>query len=71
MFEPWMLGAIDEAGYNGIRDEHRNAVAREILSSGLTEVSRSDFDRACRRCGIDSNNFTQRDLDLLQDMLND
>ena len=71
MFEPWMLGAIDEAGYNGIRDEHRNAVAREILNSGLTEVSRSDFDRACRCCGIDSNSFTQHDLDLLQDMLND
>ena len=71
MFEPWMLGAIDEAGYNGIREEHRSAVAREILNSGLTEVSRSDFDHACRRCGIDSNNFTQCDLDLLQDLLND
>ncbi len=21
MFEPWMLAAIDDAGYNGIRDE--------------------------------------------------
>lgn len=71
MFEPWMLGAIDQAGYNGIRDEHRNAVAREILDSGLSEVSRSDFDRACYCCGIDSNNFTQRDLELLQELLND
>ena len=71
MFEPWMLGAIDEAGYNGIREEHRNAVAREILNNGLTEVSRSEFDRACRRCGIDSSNFTQHDLDLLQEMLNE
>ena len=69
MFEPWMLGAIDAAGYNGIRDEHRNAVAREILNSGLSEVSRGDFDRACYRCGIDSNNFTQHDLDLLQELL--
>ena len=71
MFEPWMLAAIDQAGYNGIREEHCNAVAREILNSGLTEVSRSDFDRACRCCGIDSNNFTQHDLNLLQDLLND
>ena len=22
MFEPWQLGLIDEAGYNGIRPEH-------------------------------------------------
>ena len=71
MFEPWMLGAIDQAGYNGIRDEQRNAVAREILGSGLTDVSRSDFNRACHRCGIDSNNFTQRDLELLQELLNE
>lgn len=70
MFEPWMLGAFDQAGYNGIREEHRDAVAREILSSGLTDVSHNDFDHACRRCGIDSSNFTQHDLDLLQEILN-
>lgn len=22
MYEPWELGVIDEAGYNGITDEH-------------------------------------------------
>ena len=50
-FQPWMLAAIDQAGYNGIRQEHINAVAEEILNTGLTEVSYQTFDAACRRCG--------------------
>lgn len=69
-YEPWMLAAIDQAGYNGIQDDHIHAVAEKILSTGITEVSRQDFDTACRRCGIDSDNFTQTDLDRLQERLN-
>ena len=69
-FEPWMLAAIDRAGYNGIRQEHIEAVAEQILRTGLTEVSRQDFDTVCRRCGIDSDTFTQADLDRLQEHLN-
>ena len=69
-YEPWMLAAIDHAGYNGIRQEHIDAVAEEILKTGITEVSRQDFDAACRRCGINGENFTQSDLDRLQDRLN-
>lgn len=69
-YEPWQLAAIDQAGCNGIRDDHIDAVAKEILRTGITEVSRQDFDATCRRCGIDSNNFTQSDLDRLQEQLN-
>ena len=69
-FEPWMLAAIDQAGYNGIRQEHIEAVAEQILRTGLTEVPRQDFDAACHRCGIDSDTFTQSDLDRLQERLN-
>ena len=69
-FQPWMLAAIDQAGYNGIRQEHINAVAEEILNTGLTEVSYQTFDAACRRCGIAAENFTQEDLDRLQQRLN-
>ena len=69
-FEPWMLAAIDQAGYNGIRQEHIEAVAEQILRTGLTEVSRQDFDAACHRCGIDADTFTQSDLDRLQERLN-
>ena len=69
-YEPWMLAAIDHAGYNGISDEHIAAVAYEIRLSGITEVSRRDFESACRRCCIDPDNFTQHDLDRLEDHLN-
>lgn len=68
--EPWMLAAIDKAGYNGIRQEHIEAVAEQLLRTSLVEVSRQDFDAACRRCGIDSETFTQFDLDRLQERLN-
>ena len=69
-YEPWMLAAIDHAGYNGIGQAHIEAVADQILSSGITQVSRADFDSACRRCGIDPNNFSQSDLDRLEQRLN-
>ncbi len=70
MFTPMMLGMIDEAGYNGIRDEHIEKVAASLLSTGLTEIDRSTFNSHCRRCGIDPINFTQADLNRLQDKLN-
>ena len=69
-FQPWMLGMIDEAGFNGIRDEHIEIVADRLLATGKTEISRSDFDEACRGCGICSDLFTQDDLDRLQQRLN-
>lgn len=70
LFEPWMLAAMDEAGYNGIRNEHIDAVAAELLSTGRTDISRADFETACERCGIDPDNFTQADLNALEDALN-
>ena len=70
MFEPWQLAAIDAAGYNGIRDEHIDRVADALLATGLSEIDRSTFDRQCRSCGIAPDNFTQADLDRLQEKLN-
>lgn len=32
MFEPWQLGAIDNAGYNGTREEHIQKVANAELT---------------------------------------
>lgn len=43
MFEPWQLAAMDDAGYNGIRDEHIDRVVESLLSTGLTEIDRSTF----------------------------
>lgn len=70
VYEPWMLAAIDQAGYNGIRIEHINAVAAELLRTGLTEIDRSTFEAACRSCGIASGNFTQEDLNRLEHIMN-
>lgn len=70
-YKPWQLAAIDEAGYNGIRNEHIDKVARSLLSTGFTEIDRATFDYHCHKCGIDPNNFTQSDLDKLQDRLNE
>lgn len=69
-YEPWMLAAIDQAGYNGIRSEHISAVAAELLHTGLTEIDRSTFEAACRRCGVDPDCFTQEDLNKLECVMN-
>lgn len=71
MFEPWQLAAIDDAGYNGIRDEHIERVVNSLLATGLTEIDRSTFDYHSHKCGIDPDNFTQADLDRLQERLNE
>ena len=71
MFEPWQLAMIDEAGYNGIRDEHIDRVAASLLSTGLTNIDRDTFEHHCRMCGIDPDNFSQEDLDALEIKLNE
>ena len=70
MFEPWQLAAIDDAGYNGICDKHIDRVAESLFPTGLIEIDRSTFEHHCHKCGVDTNNFTQKDLDLLQEKLN-
>ena len=70
LLEPWMLAMMDHAGYNGIREEHIEEVAQEILSMGISNISRNSFELACSRCGIDPENFTQADLDGLEILLN-
>ena len=70
MCESWQLAMIDNAGYNGIRDEHIDRVALSLLASSLTEIDRSTFEYHCHKYGIDPDNFTQADLDRLQERLN-
>ena len=62
MFEPWQLGLIDEAGYNGIRPEHIRRVGDELnklpydnleVAAGLSEsVLRVSCQRRARRTEI-------------------
>ena len=65
-----MLAAIDQAGYNGIRNEHISAVAAELLRTDLTEIDHSAFEVACRRCGVAPGSFTQEDLNKLECFMN-
>ena len=37
MFKPWQLAMLDDAGYNGIQDEHIERAANSLLATGLTE----------------------------------
>ena len=69
MFEPWMLAAIVDAGYNGIRDEHLDRVADEIYKTGLSEIDRDTFDYACRRAGVNSDLFDAKSLERLKNKL--
>lgn len=69
-YKPWMLAAIDQAGYNKIRNEHIDDVAAELLRTGLTEIDRSTFETACQHCGIAPDNFTQEDLNRLEHIMN-
>lgn len=70
IYESWMLAAVDQAGYNGIRDEHIEAVAEELMRTGLTEIDRETFRAACRRCGVELDCFTREGLDELERALN-
>ena len=71
MFEYWELAMIDEAGYNGICDEHIEKLARSLISAGVTEIDRYTFERHCHKCGIVPSNFEQKDLDRLQERPNE
>ena len=69
-FEAWQLGLIDSAGYNGIRQEHIEAVAKEIEKLPQTNIDNSAVESACYRAGVNPKNFKQTDINHLQDYLN-
>ena len=69
MFEPWQLGLIDQAGYNGIRPEHICRVGDELNNLPYDDLDERDFRNACLRAGVNPKNFSQSDLDDLQGYL--
>lgn len=69
-YEPWMLAALDKAGFNGIRDVHLKLLADAIQRTGLKNIDQSTFESCCRKCGIEPQNFKQKDLDRLEQILN-
>jgi len=70
LFDPWMLAMIDEAGYNGLTDAQIEKVADSLSATGLDEINQNTFEQHCYKCGINPNNFSQADLDNLQEKLN-
>ena len=70
MFEPWQLGLIDQAGYNGIRAEHIRRVGDELNKLPYDNLDEQDFRSACRWVCINPDNFSQSDIEALQDYLN-
>ena len=50
MFKPWQLAVIDDAGYNGIRDEHIDRVAQSLLATGLAEIDHNTFEKRLHIC---------------------
>ena len=71
MFKTWQLAMIDKAGYNGITNEHIERVVNSILSEKIYDIDYNTFARHCHMCGIDPANFSQEDLDMLQEKLNE
>ena len=69
MFQGWQLAAIDDAGYNGIRDCHIEKLARAIEIAGVTHIGNAEFHHFCRKCGIDPDCFAQEDLERLRERL--
>lgn len=69
-YEPWMLAVLDKAGFNGIKDKHLNLLVEAILATGLKSIDQRTFESCCRKCGIEPQNFKQKDLDRLEQILN-
>ena len=69
MFRPWMLGAMEEAGYGDTNEALINRVARQLSQSPNDVIDTEEFRSACISCGVDPDSFTQADLDKLQRQL--
>ena len=70
MNEPWILGAIEEAGYGDTNEALLNRVANHLAGSPNDVIDTSEFCSACITCDVDPDSFTQEDLEKLQRKLN-
>ena len=68
-FEPWMLAAMEEAGYGDTSEALISRVANRLSQSPNDVIDTDEFRSACMACGVDPDSFTQRDLDRLQQKL--
>lgn len=68
-FDPWMLDAIDEAGYNGVREDDLEEIADLIKHHHEFNVSESTIRFYAAKCGINPNNLTRKDISKIYDLL--
>lgn len=70
MFNGWQLAAMEEAGYMDTGEECIDRVAHYLAKVPNDTIDMDEFRRACYACNVDSDSFTQSDLDNLQTKLN-
>ena len=68
-FKPWMLAAMEEAGYMDTNEGLISRVANVLNESPNDVIDTAEFRSACRSAGVDPDSFTQSDLDRLQQKL--
>ena len=66
LFEPWMLAAMEEAGYTDTREGCLNRLARCLNAQPEDCVGNEMFLRACADCGVDPASLDGSDLEELQ-----
>lgn len=70
-FEPWMLAAMEDAGYMTTSHGLNMRIAHYLSRTASGEVGEEEFTDACIACGVDPNSITQSDLDDIQHKLNE
>ena len=70
-WEAWQLVALEDLGLMDTSTGLVNRVARELAKSPNDTIETEEFRRACLRCGVDPDSFTQSDFAQLQRKLNE
>ena len=68
-YKPWMLAAMEEAGYMDTSEGLISRVANELNRNSGDVIDTAQFRSACVSAGVDPDSFTQSDLDRLQQKL--
>ena len=70
MFEPWMLAAMEEAGYMDTGEGLVNRVAHYLADGSSLIISEEEFREACYVCNVDPDSFSQDELDKFEEKIN-
>ena len=66
LFEPWMLAAMEEAGYTDTREGRLNRLARCLDAQPDECIGNATFLRASADCGVEHASLDGSDLEELQ-----